>query len=235
MNFSLIIPLRDEEESVDRIEKEVPIALDKIEVIKEYEIVCVDDGSTDSTLQKLKKIASENKNFKIISLKKGVGQTGALVAGIETAKYDTIGIIDADLQTNPNDFALLIKELKKGYDCVSGKRVERNDNLNKRFSTWIARKTTQLIIKNPFHDITCPLKVLEKKCVEGLTFYDTFHRYIPYLVQMRGYKVSEIPVSHHPRIAGKSHYGALNRLWVGIKSMFVVKWMKNNQIEYKIK
>jgi dolichol-phosphate mannosyltransferase len=233
MNFSLIIPFSNEEEIIGRISTEVPAVLESIEYINKFEIICVDDGSTDKTLEYLNSI--DDSRFKIISFDKNYGQSTAVYAGINNSRYDILGIIDGDLQTDPGEFEKLILKLKEGFDCVNGKRVRRKDGVGKRFSTWIARKIRQLVLKDGFYDITCPLKVLKKEAISSITFFDTFHRFIPFLVQMQGYRVVEIEVRHYPRTHGKSHYTALNRLWVGIKSMFAIRWMARNYIKYNLR
>jgi len=223
MKFSLVIPLYNESLNVERIKMEVPSALDKIAQIEEYEIICIDDCSTDDTLVKLKAI--KNPVFNVYKLEKKGGQSAAIAAGIRKCSYEIIGLIDADLQTSPHDFEKLIFTLLEGYDCVTGCRKKRNDNLNKRISTTIARNIRQWFLKDSFYDITAPLKVFKKECMAGFTFYDTFHRFIPLLIQMQGYKVVEIDIDHFPRTAGESKYGIRNRLWPGITSMFAIKWM----------
>jgi glycosyltransferase involved in cell wall biosynthesis len=233
MNFSLIVPVFNEEGSIPKLLQSLQSALSQNEFIADYEIVVVDDGSSDRTTKLLKE--SETAHLKIIKLDRNYGQTTAIYAGIKNSQYSTLGIIDGDLQTDPNDFVKLIRKLNEGYDCVTGKRTKRRDSLKKRISTFIARKVRQVVMKDDFHDITCPLKVMKRETVDGITFFDTFHRFIPFIVQMQGYRVAEIEINHYPRFAGKSHYGTLDRLFVGIKSMRAIKWMQQNTIKYKLK
>lgn len=233
MKFSLVIPLYNESLNVERIRQEVPSALDKIPHLEDYEIICVDDCSTDDTLKKLTEI--QNPRFKIFSLVKRGGQSAAIAAGIRKCSYDIIGLIDADLQTSPSDFDKLLGKLLEGYDCVTGCRRNRNDNLKKRISTTVARLVRQRILNDSFYDITAPLKVFKSECVANLTFYDTFHRFIPVLIEMQNFKVVEMDIDHFPRTAGESKYGIMNRLWPGITSMFVMKWMIKSYLKVDIK
>lgn len=238
MNFSLIVPLYNEEGNIKRLLEKLPTDLENNKYINDFEVLCIDDGSKDKTSELLKKYKEELKlkKVRIIVLEKNLGQSGAIAAGIKLAKYEMLGIIDGDMQTDSEDFVkLLEKQQEADYDCVNGMRTKRKDPLMKRVSTRVARKFRGWIMKQGFYDITCPLKVVKKKCIDNLYFYNTFHRFIPYLVWMQGYKVAEIPVRHYPRIAGKSKYGLRNRFWSGIKSLNAVLWMKNNQTNYKIK
>jgi glycosyltransferase involved in cell wall biosynthesis len=223
MKFSLIIPLHNESGNVERISSEVHDALSHNQYINDYEIICIDDSSTDDTLAKLKNIKHEK--FKIFKLSKRGGQSAAIAAGIKKSAYEVIGIIDADLQTSPYDYEKLLKKMNEGFDCVIGCRKHRKDNLIKRISTKIARLIRQTVLGDNFYDIAAPLKVFRKECVDYNFFFDTFHRYIPVLIQMQGFSVSEVDIDHSPRIAGESKYGINNRLWSGIISMFVIKWM----------
>lgn len=231
MNFSVIIPLFNEEDNVKTLLEKTEETLKNITQIEDFEIICVNDDSSDKTLENLKKYKTPH--TKILSIKK-LGQSGATYAGIQNAKFEILGIMDGDLQNDPKEFEKLLTKLSEGYDMVCGARFERKDSLKKKISTNIARWTRQLILKDNFYDITCPQKVLRKECVEGLTFYNTFHRFIPFLVQMRGFKVVEEGIKHYPRVAGKSKYGIMNRLWVGIKSSFALKWMQANYLDIKV-
>lgn len=231
MNFSLIIPLFNEEENVKTLLEKTETGLKNISLIESFEIICVDDASTDSTLEKLKQFKTTN--TKILSIAKA-GQSGATYAGILNAKYEVLGFMDGDLQNDAAEFEKLLEKLIEGFDMVCGARFERKDSFKKKLSTNIARWVRQAILKDKFYDITCPQKVLKKECVENLTFYNTFHRFVPFLVQMRGFSVAEVGIRHYPRIAGKSKYGMMNRLWVGIKSAFAIRWMKQNYLDIKI-
>jgi dolichol-phosphate mannosyltransferase len=232
MEFSLIIPLYNESENVKRLIDEVQNALDADAQLTKYEVICVDDCSMDDTYNQLVEVT--NNGFIVCKLRKHGGQSAALAAGVKLAKYEIVGFMDADLQSNPRDIARLLTRLQEGYDCVTGCRRRRNDPFRKRLSTTIARCIRQKYLSDNFYDISAPMKVLKKKCVEDLTFYDTFHRFIPVLIRMQGYSVVEVDIAHYPRLAGKSKYGISNRLWIGIKSMFAIKWMVFNWLDTRI-
>ncbi|MFH2138163.1 MAG: glycosyltransferase [Candidatus Omnitrophota bacterium] len=229
MNFSLIIPLYNESENVQRLFSEITTALSDNRHLDKYEVIYIDDASSDDTYAQLRQL--ETDAFRVFRVKKHGGQTAALAAGIKQAKYEILGLMDADLQSHPRDIQVLLDKLVQGYDCVTGCRRKRNDVFSKRFSTAFARKIRQKFLSDDFYDIGSPMKVFKKECVANLTFYDTFHRFIPVLIKMQGFKVIEVDVAHYPRIAGKSKYGISNRLWIGIKSMFAVRWMMKNWLD----
>jgi glycosyltransferase involved in cell wall biosynthesis len=233
MNFSVIVPVYNEEGNIPKLLQSVHKALADSSFIEEYEIIVVDDGSTDRTAELLGE--SDTMRLKAIKLDRNYGQTTAIYAGIKSARYSFLGIIDGDLQTDPKDFDKLITKLNEGFDCVTGKRTRRSDSFIKKISTFIARRVRQFVLKDNFYDITCPLKVMKKETVDSITFFDTFHRFLPFIIQMQGYRVAELDIDHYPRFAGKSHYGTLDRLFVGIKSMRAIKWMQRNMVKYNVK
>ncbi len=239
INFSLIIPIFNEEENIERLIDTLIRSLSSNKLINKYEIICMDDCSTDKSLELLEKAKAERlhqkENIKIYSFTKRKGQSAGIAAGVKVAKYEVLGIIDADLQTDPEDFKKMIPKLFEGYDCINGARYHRKDPFSRRMTTKIARGLHQFFLKDNFYDITCPLKVMRAECLKSLTFYNTFHRFIPVLVQMQGFKVIEIGVTHRPRIAGKSKYGLWNRLKVARQSFNAVKWMTQNYVSYEFK
>ena len=223
MQFSVVIPLFDEEENVERLLATVSASLEQNGYVEEYEILCVNDGSTDRTGAALRKHATGD--TRIVTRAARGGKSAALAAGLEAARYDIVGLLDADLQTTPDDFEPMLERLEAGFDCAHGIRVNRQDNVLRRWSSRVANGIRRRILSDPFRDISCPLTVFRKQCLERVTLFEPFHRYIPFLIQMQGYRVAEVPVRHFPRIAGRAKYGVSNRIWIGVTSLLAVRWL----------
>jgi dolichol-phosphate mannosyltransferase len=232
-DISVVTPLFNEEDNVQRLISVLAASLERTADVGDYEIVCVDDGSTDTTLEQLRKYATSKTT--VVSLAMNSGQSAALAAGIDGAKFETLGLIDGDLQTTPDDFEKLLTTLNEGYDLVNGVRVDRKDTSAKRFSSRIANSFRRWVLGDSFSDIGCPLKVFRKECVERMTLFDSFHRYLPHLVEIQGFRVTEVPVRHFPRVAGKTKYGVFDRLWIGLQSLLVVRWLGRTHIRRETK
>lgn len=230
--FSVVVPLFNEEDNVERLLGLLSESLEENALVSQYEILCVDDGSTDATLELLRKFSTGH--TRIVALPRNAGQSTALAAGMQAARFETIGLIDGDLQTTPDDFEALLRVLADGYDFVSGVRVNRCDSLAKRLSSRIANGLRQKVLGDPFNDIGCPLKVFRKKCVAGLMLFDSFHRYLPYLVRLQGFRVAAVPVRHFPRVAGTTKYGLFDRVWIGLQSLYVVSWLGRKYISREL-
>jgi len=217
MDISLIIPVFNEERSLMPLYKRIK------EVLKgPYEIIFIDDGSTDKTFVELNKLS----DIKIIRFRKNFGQTAALDAGIKHAKGKIIITLDGDLQNDPADIPRLLEKLKEGYDCVSGWRIKRKDSYVKLLTSILANKLRRLLINDQVHDSGCTLKAYKKECFENLDLYGEMHRYLPALLSLRGFKIGEIKVRHHQRKFGKSKYRS-SRLIRGFLDLITVWfWMK---------
>lgn len=201
-NLSVVVPVYNEEENVSLLVERIEGALHG----KNFEIILVDDGSTDQTRQEVKKL--NNPNVVLIELKKNYGQSLALAAGIDYAKGDYIITMDGDLQNDPDDILMMYNKAKsEDWDVVTGIRQKRKDNLVRTFpskiANWIIRKTTKLNIK----DHGCALKVFNKETAKDLNLYGEMHRYISLLAFLNGARLTEVNVKHHQRQFGKSKYG----------------------------
>ena len=181
----------------------------------------MDDGSTDRTGELLG--PGRGDRVVVLSLHQRAGQSAALARGIAAARYDVVGLLAGDLQTTPDDFAVLIPWLQEGFACAHGIRVGRRDSVVRRASSWVARVVRQLALGDDIQDIGCPLSVYRKECLADVPVFDPFHRYLPYLVQAQGYRVKQVPVRHFPRLAGRSKYGIANRLGPGLASLLTVR------------
>ncbi len=221
--ISIVIPAYNEEENI-------PILYEKLRSVleglgREYEVIFVDDGSTDSTWEKLKEIAQRDKKVKLIRFRRNYGQTAAMYAGFQHAKGEVIITMDADLQNDPEDIPRLLQELDKGYDIVSGWRKDRKDpflsrRLPSMIANWVISKATGVEL----HDYGCTLKAYRADIIKRLELYGDMHRFLPALTKRLGAKITELPVKHHPRIYGRSKYGIGRTIRV-ILDIFLVKFL----------
>jgi len=223
MKISIVIPIYNEEESVGTLYEKIIDTMNKLPY--DYEIIAVDDGSTDNTFNKLKEIASKDKRLKVISFKRNYGQTAAMFAGFQHASGDVVITMDADLQNDPADIPILIEKINEGYDVVSGWRKDRKDPF---FSRTLPSKIANYIISNAtgvyLHDYGCSLKAYKKDIAKNFRLYGDMHRFLPALAKGLGAKITEVPVSHHPRLYGKSKYGIGRTIRV-ILDIFLVKFL----------
>jgi len=204
--LSVVIPAYNEEENVPILYEKLKKVLDSLG--EDYEIIFVDDGSTDGTYQRLKQLAEKDSRLKVIRFKRNYGQTAAMSAGFEHAKGDVIITLDADLQNDPEDIPLLLEKLEEGYHVVSGWRKDRKDPfLSRRLPSMIANWLISKITGVHLHDYGCTLKAYRAEVVKDLELFGDMHRFLPALTKRRGAKITEVVVRHHPRMFGRSKYG----------------------------
>lgn len=206
IELSIVVPIYNEKDSILKLYKGLYKTLSGMNL--KYEVLLIDDGSTDGTFNELIKINSKNKSFKIISFRKNFGQTSAISAGFDFAEGKVIITLDADLQNDPRDIPLLLKKLNKGYDIVSGWRVNRKDKaVTRRFPSVVANKIISKLTGVYLHDYGCTLKAYKREVIKNIDLYGEMHRYIPAIASWMGVRVSEVPVRHHSRKYGRSKYG----------------------------
>lgn len=204
--LSVVIPAYNEEENVPILYEKLKKVLDGLG--QDYEIIFVDDGSTDGTYQRLKQLAEKDSRLKVIRFKRNYGQTAAMSAGFEHAKGDVIITLDADLQNDPEDIPILLEKLKEGYHVVSGWRKDRKDPfLSRKLPSMVANWLISKITGVHLHDYGCTLKAYRAEMVKDLELFGDMHRFLPALTKRRGAKITEVVVRHHPRMFGKSKYG----------------------------
>lgn len=204
--LSVVIPAYNEEENVPILYEKLKKVLDSLG--EDYEIIFVDDGSTDGTYQRLKQLAEKDSWLKVIRFKRNYGQTAAMSAGFEHAKGDVIITLDADLQNDPEDIPILLEKLKEGYHVVSGWRKDRKDPfLSRKLPSMVANWLISKITGVHLHDYGCTLKAYRAEVVKDLELFGDMHRFLPALTKRRGAKITEVVVRHHPRMFGRSKYG----------------------------
>lgn len=206
MEYSVVIPFFNEEGSVGLLYDSVKNVMDSL--ASPYEMIFVNDGSTDKTPSILREIAERDGNLAVINSDRRRGQTASLKLGFEKARGHIIISMDGDMQNDPNDIPRLISELKKGYDFVCGWRHLRKDPLSKKIASRFANLVQNNVFKSHLHDISCTLRAYRSNAIKELSLKkEGAHRFIPYLLIMKGKKASEIKVNHLPRLYGKTKYG----------------------------
>lgn len=221
MNVSVVVPMLNESGNVGRLLREVPTSLEANPYVRAWEIVCVDDGSTDDTGRLLREHRTPETT--LLGFTENRGKSAALSAGFQAARYDVVVVFDGDLQADPDDLRPLLNAIAGGADGAVGVRTERVDGLGRKLSSAVARWVRHAALRDGFHDITCPIQAYRAECVDRIDPFPAFHRFIPHLVQLHGYRVEERPVRHLPRTAGASKYGVRNRLGIGVRSLLRVR------------
>ncbi len=225
--ISIVIPLYNEEESLVPLSHDIRKAISRLNT--DYEVILIDDGSTDSSLQKLKEITKTDKRFRYFSFRKNYGKSAALQIGFKAATGDAVITMDADLQDDPQEIHSLLKKLEEGFDLCSGWKKKRQDPFIKKISSKFFNFVTRIISGIKIHDFNCGLKAYKKEVVENVKVYGELHRYIPVLAKWQGYSITEVPVMHHPRRYGKTKFG-ISRFFKGFIDLvtvtFVTRYIK---------
>lgn len=220
--LSVVVPVRNEQDNVASLIAEIDAAV-KIE----HEIVYVDDGSTDATYSTLKNLQKQYKQLRVIHHEKSCGQSTAVRTGVKFAKYDWIATLDGDGQNDPADIPKLLAALTDGVELVGGnRRASRRDTWIKRMSSVIANTVRSKMLRDDTPDTGCGLKLFSRAAFLDLPYFDHMHRFLPALIKRRGGKIVSVPVSHRNREHGKSNYGTIDRLLVGIVDLFGVAWLQ---------
>lgn len=229
IDISLVIPVYDEEDSLMLLQNEIAKAMEPLSL--KYEVIYVDDGSTDSSLDILKRMSNEYPNVKVISFMENRGQSVAFYAGFRQAKGEWIATLDADLQNPPSEIAKLLR-FRNEADFITGVRKRRKDSLVRRVSSKIAKAFRYAILGDTTKDTGCSLRLFKRKIVESIPFFKNFHRFFTLLVRDAGFEVREVEVAHSPRRAGKSKYGVLKRAFEGLFDLFGVFWLRKRPVFY---
>ena len=230
--FTIIVPVYNEEDNLQRVEKEL-LAYLQI-ATKKTAILFVNDGSKDNSQTIIEGICKRNEAFHFISFKQNRGLSTAIKAGFDHAESPLVGYIDSDLQTAPEDFNLLLEHIGE-YDLVTGVRSERKDKFVKNMSSKIANGIRRAFTHDGMDDTGCPLKVIKTDYAKRIPMFKGLHRFLPAMVLLQNGKILQVPIKHFPRIAGKAHFGLWNRLFGPLMDCFAYLWMKKKYINYEIK
>ena len=198
--LSVVVPVFNEEGNVTRLHQKIVQACDALAL--SYEIIFVDDGSTDATSAICEKLSP----LKFIAFRRNFGQTAAFDAGFKASQGDIIITMDGDLQNDPADIGLLLDEMDKGYDVVAGWRFDRKDSFSKRFFSRTADKLRKILLNDSIHDSGCSLKAFNGEALRNIDLFGEMHRFIPAILELDGYRVGEVKVSHHARTSGVTKY-----------------------------
>ena len=229
--YSVVIPVFDEEASLE------PLAQGILHVLgplgQGFEVLFVDDGSKDGTLETLRGLHAQEPRIGYLRLETNCGQSTALWAGLRAAKGKVIITMDGDLQNDPADIPLLLEKLDK-WDAATGWRRDRKDPWSKRISTRIANEVRNLWTMEDVRDSACGFKAFRRECLEAIVPFDGMHRFMPTLFRMRGFRVCEVPIPHHPRRHGASKYNIRNRLFRGLWDLWGIRWLKKRRLSYRV-
>ena len=225
--ISVVVPLFNEEENVPILQSELAVALSGLD----YEIIFVDDGSSDRTVERI----APGPGIRVLRFEKNAGQSAAMYAGLGSARGATAVLIDGDLQNDPVDIPRLLAEIEHGADLVCGYRAQRKDTFVKRTTSRVANFVRSRFTKDGVRDTGCTLKAMRRECISTLLPFKGMHRFIPALVKGAGYRLVEIPVNHRPRKFGQSKYGLGNRAVRATVDMFGVRWLLSRRLNYRVR
>jgi dolichol-phosphate mannosyltransferase len=232
-DLSIVIPVYNEEDNLPLLWPEIREALGPTGLA--YEVVFVDDGSRDRSAEIVRAFRDADPRVRLVRLKVNAGETAATDAGFKTVRGRYVVSMDADLQNDPHDIPGMLKQLDQ-WDAVTGWRVNRaaGDSVLRRLSSRIANRVRNALTDETIQDSGCTFRAFRRECLNELVLYRGFHRFIPTLLRMRGYRVLEVPVNHRPRRFGESKYGIGNRALRAFVDLFAVRWMKDRLLHYEV-
>jgi glycosyltransferase involved in cell wall biosynthesis len=232
-DLSVVIPVYDEEASLPRLWPELREVLEGLGL--DAEVIFVDDGSRDRSAEVVRALREEDRRVRLVRLKANAGETAATDAGFRAAQGRWVVTMDADLQNDPRDIPALLAQLDR-WDAACGWRVTRStgDSLARRVSSRVANRVRNALSDETIHDSGCTFRAFRRECLRGLVLYRGFHRFVPTLLRLQGYRVVEVPVNHRPRRFGRSKYGVLNRVFGATVDLLVVRWMKRRRLRYEV-
>jgi glycosyltransferase involved in cell wall biosynthesis len=229
--ISLVIPVYNEQENIPTLLQRVGAAMQSIG--KPFEVLVVDDGSTDTGPQLLDQGMRDNPWLRVLRMARNGGQSAAFDAGFKAARGQVIATIDGDLQNDPEEIPRLLPMLD-GYDMITGWRKDRHDTRFRRFQTRVANRIRNWLSQETIQDSASSLKLYKRHCLDGIQLYNGMHRFMPTLVKMRGFTVLETPVKHSSRFAGTAKYGFRNRALRAFIDLLAVRWMKKRYLRYGV-
>ncbi len=230
-NLTIIVPVYNEEENINKLEEELSKYVYRSSV--SVCVLFVDDGSKDKSKLLIQEVCERNAHLFYISFDRNYGLSAAIKAGIDTAQSSFVGYIDADLQTSPKDFELLLP-YKDEYEMVVGIRRGRKDSFGKKLSSKVANSFRRMMTKDGVEDTGCPLKIIHTEYAKRIPMFTGMHRFLPALLQLQHGRVKQVPVSHFERTAGQSKFHLWNRLISPFMDCFAFRWMKKRYINYTV-
>ena len=231
IEISVVVPVFNEEGNLPVL---IPTLVEVLKGLgRSYEMIFVDDGSSDGSRRVLREMASQYPFIRVLRLKENRGLSTALVAGIREARVKKIAQRDSDLQNDPADIPRLLEYLDR-YDMATGWRQKREDSWLKKISSKIGNSVRNRVSGEDIHDSACTLRAFKKECIQEIPVFNGMHRFLSTLVKMGGYRIIEVPVSHHPRKSGKSKYNIRNRAMRSFIDLLGVRWMKGRRIQYDV-
>ena len=234
VTLSVVVPIYNEIGNIKPLLGRVRETLDDFGV--SWELVAVDDGSSDGSGERLDELAASEDRLRVLHFVENCGQSAGLDAGFCHARGRLIALLDADLQTFPEDLPKLIEMLESGgVDAVVGIRAERQDTGWRRFSSRLANGVRNRLTREDIQDTGCPIKVFRAEAIRSVKIFTGMHRFLPTLLRMEGYSVTQVPVRHADRVAGKSKYGTLDRAFSGLRDAFAVRWMQDRRMRWRLR
>jgi dolichol-phosphate mannosyltransferase len=230
--YSLVVPVYNELENVPKLVSRSVAAMATLG--RPFEVVLVDDGSTDGSSALLDELAAAEPRLVVLHFERNCGQSAAFDAGFQHARGLVIITIDADLQSDPNDIAALLPGLES-YDAVVGIRANRHDTPWRKFSSWFANGVRNRLTREDIIDTGCPLKAFRAEAIKSVRMWKGSHRFLPTLLRLNGYTVTQVPVPHHPRTAGRSKYGTLDRAFRGLRDALGVRWLQDRNLDWRLR
>lgn len=233
VDLSIVIPVYDEEASLPVLWPEIRQVLEPAGL--RYEVIFVDDGSRDGSAEIVRGFREQDQRVRLVRLKVNAGETAATDAGLKAARGRHVVVMDADLQNDPRDIPAMLAHLGR-WDAVTGYRVDRaaGDSWIRQISSRIANRVRNRLSEETVQDSGCTFRAFRRECLRELVLYRGFHRFIPTLLKMQGFRVLEMPVNHRPRRFGRSKYGIGNRAVRAFVDLLVVRWMKDRRLRYEI-
>jgi dolichol-phosphate mannosyltransferase len=234
--ISVVIPIKDERDNLLALTDQLIKVLQGRDESRTapFEIIYVDDGSTDGSSQILDRLAAEHSAVTVLHFDRNHGQSAGFDAGFKRSSGALVVTMDGDLQNDPEDIGLLLS-YAKDYDLVCGWRTERHDTLIRKISSRVANAVRSAVTGDRVHDTGCSLKVFRRRVIDRLQLFNGMHRFFPALALMHGFTVTEVPVRHHPRRHGTSKYGVGNRLFKGLYDLIAVRWMQSRILRYRLR
>ncbi len=232
IDYTLVIPMKNEAGNILALFDEIEQVMKSIGA--PWELICIDDGSTDQTKELLLTLATQKNYLRLIIFEGNYGQSSAFDAGFKQAKGEFIITLDGDRQNDPADIPKLILA-SQSYDLVCGVRQKRKDSVFKRFTSLIANQLRSRLCQDGMQDTGCSLKIYRTACFKKIKLYEGMHRFLPALFKIEGFRIHQIPVNHRQRLEGQTKYTLFNRSFNTIFDLFAVYWMRKRQLNYRIK